>query len=95
MADPLDSLDAPPPKPRTKLTCEFCLCELATGGDYFKLSEKAKEYRGLEERLAAAQAEISDAQQKLSAAIRERDEARAALQGAKQPVGSSSSDLFD
>lgn len=39
-----------PDPPRTrKLKCEFCDTELATSGDYLKLSDKAKKLRGLEE----------------------------------------------
>lgn len=73
--DPL--LNAPPLAPapaRTKLTCEFCECQLTATGDAVKVSDKARAYMKSNEKIQELEgvvmtlrSEKEDLQRKLDA----------------------------
>lgn len=65
--------------PTGKVTCEFCSCTLGPSGEYLQLSPRAKELRALEDTLDTVRGELAAAREDVAAALRERDEARAAL----------------
>jgi hypothetical protein len=83
-------LEEPTPAPApasTKVTCEFCGCQLGPSGEYMQLSERAKGLRQLEDSLSTSQAETAAARANLADALRERDEARAALAARDKDAG--------
>jgi len=80
--DPLLPPDPPePPEPpaptRRKLVCEFCECPLAPSGEFLKLSEKAKAFRHQDDRIDQLHADLVSVREDVTAALKERDEARA------------------
>jgi hypothetical protein len=50
----------PADRPR-KLTCEFCECQLAPNGDVMSVSDRAKTYRDLKDKLDALKADLEAA----------------------------------
>jgi hypothetical protein len=68
-----------------KVECEFCGCMLGPSGEYMQLSGRAKELRALEDTLSTVRDELSASQSDLAEALRERDEARAALAAKENP----------
>jgi hypothetical protein len=77
--DGLPRGENPPEPTAAKLTCEFCGCALATSGDYFQLSDKAKAFRDQADIADQLRAELSAAQGLAAALERERDDARTEL----------------
>ncbi len=68
-----------------KVECEFCGCMLGPSGEYMQLSQRAKELRALDDTLSTVREELSHSQSDLAEALRERDEARAALAAMQHP----------
>jgi hypothetical protein len=57
--DPLLNNNPPAPAPaRSKLTCEFCECQLTATGDAIKVSDKARAYMKSGEKITELEATI-------------------------------------
>lgn len=90
---PMDPPDDPDPNPpvgagrgaRRKIVCEFCECHLTETGDALRVSDRARGFRKLEDRIDALKAELEHAQVALAAAESTLSELRAAA--ARAPEG--------
>jgi len=77
--NPGDDPPTPPAPTGRRITCDYCKCSLAASGDVLRMSSEAKAMRDLEHTLEKVRKELADAQALTAIAVRERDEARAAL----------------
>lgn len=86
LVPPAPQPPSPEPEPRTiperpaKIVCQMCECTLvAMTGDVLKMSDLAKQYRDQGDEIDDLKAELDRSQKDLADALRERDEARAAI----------------
>jgi len=66
--DPPDPIGDPAPRRRASLVCEFCDCKLTPVGDVLNVSDKARNFRKLEDRIEILTADLTKAQADLAAA---------------------------
>lgn len=93
MADPLAPPEPVviPPSPEPvrrpgKVRCEFCECELSpVSGEFQQLSDKAKTFRKHADTIEQLRADLVAKTTEHETAVRERDEARAAVLPANRP----------
>lgn len=73
--DPPSSVPARGPR----IVCEFCQCSLTPAGDVLKMSDTARAFNKQGDTIDTLRDDLRQSQNDLAEALRERDEARAAL----------------
>jgi len=87
---PVDPPAVVPADPSTsrpkKCVCEFCGCTLAPSGDVLAMSDQAREYRDLNDRLRTTQSELQTVSADVERLTRELNDARASLAATQKPA---------